>query len=563
MKVPSSLFRIFLTVVQKGSASVLIAGLVLGVSPLTASAAITADMTLHPVAEGNFKEWSANTGDKVQAVLTRDFEASYITTNTLGNSQTFVLENATVPTGSIINSVSLYIFAKKVEMELNVDQANNPRMALRIENSTSSVSDGDEFLVDFDNENYKLYGRYMALNPLTGAPWTESEVNSWTTAFGVTRTNEGGYTYIEGHVTKVWADVNYTTVDGTNGGGSGSTLSTSTLAVSGNELSTITFTASSTVTGSSTFSFVGAVPEGMTIDAFTGAVTWVPTETQGPAVYTVIVQAINGATIINTVVTVTVLEVNAVPVATPYSLSTTVNTQATSTLLGSDTDIPAQTLTYTIGTTTTHGVLSFSSSTVVYTPELGYTGADSFTYTVSDGISTSTPATVTITVGSQSTSGGSSSGSGSSSVTSSGGYFVSSNGGPLAQGGSSGSVGQVLGASTSCGIYIDKYLRVGYDNDVETVKKVQTFLNSHLGVSIPVTGHYGLMTEKYVKELQLKHKEVMLTPWNITEPTGIVYLTTVAGINNIMCPDLRIPVPTDRTPFSDHMKTKGRLYKFF
>ena len=47
-----------------------------------------------------------------------------------------------------------------------------------------------------------------------------------------------------------------------------------------------------------------------------------------------------------------------------------------------------------------HGVLSLNSDgSFTYTPSLGYLGADRFVYTASDGYATSSPATVSITVG--------------------------------------------------------------------------------------------------------------------------------------------------------------------
>ncbi len=103
--------------------------------------------------------------------------------------------------------------------------------------------------------------------------------------------------------------------------------------------------------------------------------------------------------------------------------------------------------------------------------------------------------------------------------------------------------GLVLGAETSCGIYVDKFLRRGYKNDVEAVKKVQTFLNNYMKAGLPVTGYFGIQTEKALKKFQTAYPETVLGPWGFKKPTGIFYLTTQTQVNNIMCPELKLPIP--------------------
>jgi hypothetical protein len=113
-------------------------------------------------------------------------------------------------------------------------------------------------------------------------------------------------------------------------------------------------------------------------------------------------------------------------------------------------------------------------------------------------------------------------------------------------------VGQVLGAETSCGIYVDKFLRKGYANNVDSVKKVQNFLNKYTTANLVVDGVYGERTEAAVKVFQLAHKDKILTPWKIAEPTGIFYLTTQTEVNNIMCPTLGLPIPTNLIQFKEN-----------
>ena len=45
-----------------------------------------------------------------------------------------------------------------------------------------------------------------------------------------------------------------------------------------------------------------------------------------------------------------------------------------------------------------HGTVTGADNDIVYTPEEGFTGRDSFTWVVNDGLGRSKPATVTITV---------------------------------------------------------------------------------------------------------------------------------------------------------------------
>jgi choice-of-anchor C domain-containing protein len=117
-------------------------------------------------------------------------------------------------------------------------------------------------------------------------------------------------------------------------------------------------------------------------------------------------------------------------------------------------------------------------------------------------------------------------------------------------------LGQVLGAQTSCGIYIDKFLRKGYrHNDVNAVKELQQFLNDYMNAGLTVNGNFGASTEAAVKAFQLAHKDKIMDPWHLKLPTGIFYLTTQTEVNNIMCPSLNLPIPSPLIPFNKHPDT--------
>jgi hypothetical protein len=99
---------------------------------------------------------------------------------------------------------------------------------------------------------------------------------------------------------------------------------------------------------------------------------------------------------------VTTVQINAPnypPVASSQSLTITRDTSASITLDATDKD--GDSLTYSIKSFPAHGSLgSFDKYTgsVIYNPNKGYTGSDSFTFTASDGTSISNTAKVSITV---------------------------------------------------------------------------------------------------------------------------------------------------------------------
>jgi hypothetical protein len=95
-------------------------------------------------------------------------------------------------------------------------------------------------------------------------------------------------------------------------------------------------------------------------------------------------------------VTVTVTPVDDVPVASAQTLETEEDTPKSLTLTGSDAE--GDTLSFTVASGPSHGTLAGTAPDLTYTPAPDYHGPDSFTFTVSDGQNTSTPATVSITV---------------------------------------------------------------------------------------------------------------------------------------------------------------------
>lgn len=88
--------------------------------------------------------------------------------------------------------------------------------------------------------------------------------------------------------------------------------------------------------------------------------------------------------------------VNLPPVASPQGVTTFPDTAVEITLAGIDPE--GSNLTYNVETQPAQGTLTGATNVWTYTPTNGYVGADSFTFTVNDGDTNSTPATVSISV---------------------------------------------------------------------------------------------------------------------------------------------------------------------
>ncbi len=79
--------------------------------------------------------------------------------------------------------------------------------------------------------------------------------------------------------------------------------------------------------------------------------------------------------------------------ANPQSVTLMRNTAQAATLTGC-----GGSLTYTVATQPSHGNLTVTAPDLTYTPTTNYNGADSFTFKVNNGTSTSAPATVSLTI---------------------------------------------------------------------------------------------------------------------------------------------------------------------
>ena len=137
----------------------------------------------------------------------------------------------------------------------------------------------------------------------------------------------------------------------------------------------------------------GNLPTGLSITA-SGKLSGTPTAT---GTFSFVIKASNDAGEVTAgPFTVTVLERNHAPIAHPQSVSVPQDGSVAITLTGSSADGDA--LTYAVVSDPAHGTLSGDAPNLTYAPTAGYSGPDSFVFTVGEGQFDSTEATVSIDV---------------------------------------------------------------------------------------------------------------------------------------------------------------------
>lgn len=100
----------------------------------------------------------------------------------------------------------------------------------------------------------------------------------------------------------------------------------------------------------------------------------------------------------NDTANVAVTVANVPPTAQAGSATTNEGSPVAVALAATDPGSPPETISFALAGLPAHGTAALAGNQVTYTPNAGYSGADSFTFTASDGSATSAPATVSLTV---------------------------------------------------------------------------------------------------------------------------------------------------------------------
>lgn len=141
----------------------------------------------------------------------------------------------------------------------------------------------------------------------------------------------------------------------------------------------------------------GALPPGIVLNASSGALSGTPTSA---GTFNFAVTATDSSTGTGPYSSAprgyTLQIINTPPVANPLSASVAYNSSANPITLNISGAVPSS---VAVGTAPLHGSANASGTSITYQPTAGYAGPDSFTYTATNTAGTSSPATVSVTVG--------------------------------------------------------------------------------------------------------------------------------------------------------------------
>jgi len=141
----------------------------------------------------------------------------------------------------------------------------------------------------------------------------------------------------------------------------------------------------------------GALPPGIVLNASSGALTGTPTSVGTSNFAVTATDSSTGSGPYSSAPRGYTLQIiNTPPVANPLSASVAYNSSANPITLNISGGVPSS---VAVGTAPLHGSANASGTSITYQPTAGYAGPDSFTYTATNTAGTSSPATVSVTVG--------------------------------------------------------------------------------------------------------------------------------------------------------------------
>ena len=123
---------------------------------------------LHGAAAGNYQQWTPNSGDNRGAVswtLTDD-DASFVSSTTSGNKDTFVMDDVPSPGTPAILGIQHVIYAKQ---DAGVQRTIRPKTRIgSTDYNGTSVNTG---------ASYTFYTEAVSVSPATSSAWTKAEID--------------------------------------------------------------------------------------------------------------------------------------------------------------------------------------------------------------------------------------------------------------------------------------------------------------------------------------------------------------------------------------------------
>jgi subtilisin family serine protease len=187
------------------------------------------------------------------------------------------------------------------------------------------------------------------------------------------------------------------------GAGGGAPVITSTAPASAFEGQLYTYAVKASDPGGGTLAYkLTSAPAGMLIDAASGLVSWTPTHAQGGVNGAALAVSNPAGLVAKQGFSVTVTALNSAPAATADSYTTTAGTSLSvgaPGVLANDRDQDGDAMTAVLVTSPAHGTLVLNGDgSFRYTPAIGYSGVDSFSYKATDGKAVSAAVAATLTV---------------------------------------------------------------------------------------------------------------------------------------------------------------------